>query len=224
MATTVPDLTKQVAEYHIVYDGESLPPLDTPIQYLLAANGVFKRAGTPHFEAMAPVQTLDRPLPGLATLAPGVELRIPRLPSAWLTVILDVSRRACVNGLREVMFQVVVRGRRAYLEMPSQWATATRLRYRQASDVLCDLHSHHVMPPAFSPTDDGDETGLRFYAVMGRIFGRPTIRLRVGVYGHHLELPVTTLFEGTGPFEDAYGTEAKARKTVPRAGRGTGLL
>ena len=112
----------------------------------------------------------------------------------------------CGTAPRELLLQVVVRQRRVYLELPAQRATAAHLAFTPAGDdVLCDLHSHHAMAPTFSSLDDQDETGLRFYAVMGHIFTAPTLRLRVGVYGDRLDVPVTTLFQSAGPFADACG-------------------
>jgi hypothetical protein len=51
--------------------------------------------------------------------------------------------------------------------------------------------------------DNRDEQGARFYAVIGRIYSRPEIRLRLGVYGDFVDLPAAALFEGLGPFTDA---------------------
>ncbi len=215
------ELRIRVAEYHVARDGR-LPSLSTPIQYLLAGNGLFKRAGGPYFEALVPVRAFR--LPDLATLAPGVTLKIPRLPAHWLAMALERAQQACAGGLCEAMFQVVGQGRRVSLVAPAQQATGCDLRYQApAGDVLCDLHSHHVMSPTFSATDDGDEGGLRFYAVIGRIFTRPTIRLRVGVYGQRMALPAVALFAGIGFFADAY-YETEPRETGSPLDRGTGLL
>lgn len=196
----------KVAGYYILHAGGEPPPLETAVQYLLAANGLFKRAGCPYFEAVVPVVIFRAPLPGLAAVAPGVRLAMPRLPAAWLDWALQAARLVCQGGRRELMLQVVVRGRRACLELPAQQASAVHLAFRQADggDRLCDLHSHHELAPCFSTIDDRDEGGLRFYAVVGRIFTRPTMLLRLGVYGHWLVLPAAALFRSAGPFEDAY--------------------
>ena len=55
----------------------------------------------------------------------------------------------------------------------------------------------------FSGTDNRDELGFRFYAVIGRIFTVPEMVLRVGIYGDMLRVPITTLFAGEGPFREA---------------------
>ena len=84
----------KVSDYQIAYKGRSLPPLKTPLQYLLAANGLYKRAANSVLDATIPVKRFDRPLPDLADLRPTVELKIPRLPEYWLEAILEDFRRA----------------------------------------------------------------------------------------------------------------------------------
>jgi hypothetical protein len=52
------------------------------------------------------------------------------------------------------------------------------------------------MRARFSVTDDADEaTGFRIYGVVGRIFSKPEIALRVGCHGHFLPIAVDDLFE-----------------------------
>jgi hypothetical protein len=65
------------------------------------------------------------------------------------------------------------------------------------------------MPAFFSATDDGDELGGRFYAVMGRLErANPEIALRLGIYGHWLNnVPALTLFRQTGPFVEVHAGE-----------------
>ncbi len=60
--------------------------------------------------------------------------------------------------------------------------------------ALIEVHSHHGMPAFWSGTDDADEQGFRLYAVLGDIFRRPTLRVRVGIYGQFYELPAGTIF------------------------------
>lgn len=95
--------------------------------------------------------------------------------------------------------------------IPKQTATAARVTYRGGNEasIALDLHSHHEMGAYFSPTDDRDELGARFYAVIGRIYSRPEIRLRLGLYGIFIDLAATTLFEDLGPFCDVYQPETE---------------
>jgi hypothetical protein len=92
---------------------------------------------------------------------------------------------------------------------PDQTGTAAHLAYGGGGDedIVADVHSHCEMGTAFSGTDNRDEGGFRFYVVIGKIFTRPEIRLRVGIYGHHHEFPMTALFDGPGPFVDANSVE-----------------
>jgi PRTRC genetic system protein A len=63
-----------------------------------------------------------------------------------------------------------------------------------AETVVMDIHSHGAALPYFSPTDDGDETRLRFYGVIGNLRGTPQWCFRLGIYGHWTELDRDTLF------------------------------
>jgi PRTRC genetic system protein A len=93
---------------------------------------------------------------------------------------------------------------------PDQEAGAASIRYDAGGDqdgVICDLHSHHTMHAFFSATDDCDEGGFRFYAVVGQVLARPEIRLRLGMYGDFVSLPMTALFTSAGPFVDLCGQD-----------------
>jgi hypothetical protein len=58
------------------------------------------------------------------------------------------------------------------------------------------------MSAFFSQTDDADEQAAKLYAVIGKLDTAPEIRLRVGVYGYWMALPITAVFTGNGPFKD----------------------
>ncbi|MDO8715567.1 MAG: hypothetical protein Q7J73_01985, partial [Dehalococcoidales bacterium] len=53
--------------------------------------------------------------------------------------------------------------------------------------------------PAFfsHQTDDKDETGLKLYAVVGRLNAAPVVKLRVGVYGYFQTLAWRDVFDGS---------------------------
>jgi PRTRC genetic system protein A len=217
-ATAALERDWQVAAYYVLRSAD-LPPFETAVQYLLAADGLYKRSCCPHFEARVRLMRWPRPLPGLAAVREGVTLHVPRLPGAWLGWALEAARRACDTRPREWLLQVVVRNGCICLDTPQQHATATTLQFAQApGSVLCDLHSHHDMPARFSTLDDRDEGGLRFYGVMGHIFSRPALRLRVGVYGHWLPVAATALFETAGPFSPAGGTRDYVDATATGSG------
>jgi hypothetical protein len=67
------------------------------------------------------------------------------------------------------------------------------------------------MPAYFSQTDDRDEQGGRFYAVIGRLDqDQPELVLRLGMYGTWLyNVPALALFEDVGPLVEVYTDEAE---------------
>jgi PRTRC genetic system protein A len=191
---------------HHIYRGGELPPLTArAYDYVLAGNGLFKRAESEHIKALIPV-ALAR-VAGLPDL--GQVLRISvhpgRIPERLLQAILDDARRRARIG-REQMYLLQMDGARVRTVRPAQRASGVSISYRagERDSVVCDLHSHHNMSAFFSGTDNHDEQGFRFYAVIGKVLTRPEIRLRLGVYGDFIYLPVELLFTGPGPFVDCY--------------------
>ncbi len=188
-----------------VYRGDERPtlPPDKAYAYVLAGNGIFKLAANRHIEALILLARCR--VAGLPPLEPYVRLREGRLPGRLLATILDDARRLSWEEPREAMYHLVMQDGRVHVIRPRQRAGAASLAYAGGGDpdIICDLHSHHQMEAFFSSRDDGDEQGFRFYAVIGRIFTRPEIRVRVGVYGDFHPVPVTVLFTDGGPFIDA---------------------
>jgi hypothetical protein len=74
----------------------------------------------------------------------------------------------------------------------------------RGAKALIDLHSHAVMDPFFSPTDNKDEQGFRIFAVIGKLNENPKICVRVGVYGTYWNIPADMVFELPGEIRDAY--------------------
>ena len=70
--------------------------------------------------------------------------------------------------------------------------------------ALIDLHSHALLDPFFSRTDNKDEQGFRIFAVIGRVNQKPLILVRVGVYGNYWNIPADLVFELPGEIRDAY--------------------
>jgi PRTRC genetic system protein A len=187
--------------YHI-HTGGALPPA-WPYAYVLAANGLYKLVDHPHFYAS--LRLARARVAGLCRWPEeGVRLRVPRIPERWLWAVWEHARKA--GGLRSIeqmyQFHRVDGGWR--VAVPRQRAGAGHVVYEvgQDANVVLELHSHHEMRAFFSGIDNRDEQAARFYAVIGRIYSRPEIRLRLGVYGDFVELPAGCLFEGLGPFEE----------------------
>lgn len=171
-------------------------------QFIVAGNGTFIRAEDSRLEACAPVAFAR--VYGLVDLEPYAKLKVPRIPSDYLWSIFESARRHLPN---EAMYQFIydpratTPGRPWRCRMPEATASRGSVEFADGGDAAVDLHSHGTLAAFFSTTDDGDEQGLRFYVVIGKVdTAAPEIAVRVGVYGHHMTVPVTTLFTGPGPF------------------------
>lgn len=189
----------------LMAETSELPPLgDVLYQYVVAANGLFIRAEDSRSVAL--VKVASARLTGLVDLVPGAHLKVERVSGLWLLSMLRSARRNMPN---EAMYQLLFTADPAkpwICQMPDQIGSPTALRFADDGRAVIDLHSHNSMAAFFSDTDNADEQGFRFYAVIGRIdTPRPEIRVRVGVYGHHLAVPATTVFADLGPFVDRYG-------------------
>lgn len=197
--------------YHI-YKRAPLPANSAlAYQYILAGNGVFVRAETRFFSVLLPAATCT--VRGLPPLRSHFKLLVPRIPAHLLKTILADARRARRpdNTLNEVLYQFHHHGQRVQVRKPPQQSNAATVlaTHTGETSVLSDLHSHGNMSAFFSQIDNADEQGIRLYAVAGRLDTLPEMRLRVGVYGYWLQLPLTAVFSGSGPFKDLYLEENK---------------
>ncbi len=107
------------------------------------------------------------------------------------------------------------------LTYPQQEQSQVRVGYQETdqSNIVVELHSHNTMAAFFSPTDDRDELGGRFYAVIGRLDqAQPQIVIRLGMFGHWVyNIPPALIFEGQiTPLQPAY---LKTPAPVYRPGR-----
>jgi PRTRC genetic system protein A len=208
------NLFSDLVQHHI-YQGGELPPLTArAYDYILAGNGLFKRAESQHIKALIPV-ALTR-VAGLPDLEQVLQVSVHpgRIPERLLHVILDDARRRARIG-QEQMYLLQMDGARVRIVRPAQRASGVSISYQagEHNSVVCDLHSHHNMSAFFSGTDDCDEKGFRFYAVIGKVLTRPEIKLRLGVYGDFIYLPVEALFTGPGPFVDCYREALNAARS-----------
>ncbi len=219
--------------YHI-HKNKPLPANNAlAYQYILAGNGVFIRNNGPHvprlrgdrfftgagsfFSALVTVKRCT--IRGLAPLKPQFCLHVPKLPSTLLQSILTDAKCSCAPRNKQILHEALYHfhhlGHTVRVKKRPQQATVTTVQTEGdgGTDVICDLHSHGRMPPFWSDTDNRDELGSRLYAVIGRVDSdQPEIKLRVGVYGHWLPLPITAVFTDRGssgtlrasPFKDLY--------------------
>lgn len=200
-------------KYH-VYQGQYIPDA-WPYAYVLAQQGVFKLVDTPHFYASLKVCN-GRSVAGLPRWPEeGILFRVPRIPATWLYTVLEHARRCGSGGAVSRPIEQMYHfhyfsgphnspeGRR--VAAPAQKASAGRVEYWGGNEptVVLDLHSHHEMAAYFSSTDNRDEQGCRLYGVIGRIYSRPEIRLRLGLYGDFVDVPAERVFEELGPFVEA---------------------
>ncbi|MBK8904501.1 MAG: Mov34/MPN/PAD-1 family protein [Anaerolineaceae bacterium] len=196
--------------YHL-HQTPLLPPSDAHFyQYVIAQNGVFVRAENEFVSACLPVTRLKEaiaPIRGLQPLTGWVRLKIPQIPLTLLqTAIADAQVSADNGRLDETLSYVVwsdgrigeLTSSRYHLIKPNdQRATPNSVvseMVETTETVVMDIHSHGAAPPYFSPTDDQDETRLRFYGVIGNLRGTPQWRFRLGIYGHWAEIDRDILF------------------------------
>lgn len=186
------------------WNARELPPMEAAgYEYILAGNGVFVRAEDSRMEAL--VQHMPARVNGLTRLKPVMRLKAGRIPRGFLQSIVASMRRHLPN---ECMYQIVPHEGGWRCIMPAQKASATAVEFDDNPLSLVDIHSHNTMRPFWSATDDADEQGLRFYVVVGNLDqDTPTARARIGVYGHHLDIPLDVIFdEGSDwPVRDLFG-------------------
>ncbi len=203
-------LYANLLHYHL-YHKEPLPPITSMsgYDYVLASNGLFKRGENSWVSAVFPIKTFDRPLPGLSPLSSSFQLKIPRIPAELLRSILNQAIQcsdASSHGIESMFFikstdtadSLDCEGSYQIVRPDSEVDTAGSVSYRidQPSNIIMDLHSHHNMKAFFSQTDNADEQGFRFYGVLGQIHTKPTLALRLGLYGDFLPISVRALFSG----------------------------
>ena len=188
---------------YVVAQETPLPPIQAAMyEYVTAANGVFVRGKRTGMEVLLPV--IVNPLievRGLVPVAPFVRLDYPRVYESLMRKVLDAARGAIDSSLNplEVLLYLGWGSDGWWMTKPPQEQTAASVRPVGSTatyeDSLIELHSHHEMPAQFSNTDNADETGFRLYAVLGNIFKWPTLRVRVGLYGHYWEIPASLIFD-----------------------------
>ena len=181
---------------HLLMEQPDLPPVvPGPLVYVVAGNGVHLWAHREGLEALIPVA--PGTIHDLYPVEPFVRLDAPRLDAPVLAALLAVAQQARSESgvpLESLFYPHYEPGQGWRLIVPPQERNVARVRPLEEglsaySQAWWEIHSHHGMRAFFSGTDDADERGFRIYGVVGRIFSRPEIRLRVGIYGHFWEFP-----------------------------------
>lgn len=214
--TKPPVITGNEIAGYVVYRGKqsynfTISPVGQLYDYVFAGNGIFLHALRTGLNVCLHVS--DASIRGLATLEEWTTFSLPVLPAAYLKKMLEMSIAACVDQGQptEALFHLHwnIYDGRWQLDKPAQKATATTVKpvddgpNSSYARALIELHSHHQMEAFFSDQDDADEQGFRIYAVIGEIFTEPKLRVRVGCFGHFLEIPATTVFELPSSIGDA---------------------
>lgn len=203
---------------------EQLPPMPEGLlyRYVVGANGVFVQAKRTGLDVMLWSSALVEPIRGLAALQPYLRLGAGRVPKNIVTMLFEIARK---EAPREALFYLSTSNPSRlskllgtphlpywWATVPQQAASITSVRPLDpfddsARNALIEAHSHHTMGAFFSKTDDRDEQGFRLYAVLGRIFEKPSLAARIGIYGHFWEVPADWIFELPGGVHDALEVE-----------------
>jgi PRTRC genetic system protein A len=146
---------------------------------------------------------------GLDPLTAQITLRVPPPPAAFLaTMVAEAQEIACASG-NEALWQVqwcdAAEHRGAAQEdrhgawrllRPHQTCTPSSVIYdASAPQVVLTVHSHGRLPAFFSATDDHDDGGLSFQAVLGDLLSpTPVLRFRICLYGYRWKVPAAVLF------------------------------
>jgi PRTRC genetic system protein A len=205
---------------HNIYEGGELPPFPSSVfyEFWLAGGGVYLRAKRTGLEVLMAVSRCE--VRGLSDLQPFVKLDYPPIPRDLIARTLEISRQAKNEGNMplEKLFHLSFdeSAGRWRLEVPVQAQTAGSVKsvdsgagssYERA---IFELHSHHSMPAFFSATDDMDEArSFRLFAVIGRIFQRAEIRVRVGLFGYFWQIDPKLVLEMPEGLHDCSEIEAE---------------
>src|SRR4030067_2205073 len=160
--------------------------------YIPSANGIFIEASNPMLAARVPVAECE--VRGLAPMKAKIALTYGSIPQHFFDLALDTFLAA-----PDKEHYVAVTAAAGYhFYVPVQDEGDASVIYQVGDSVVLDIHSHAHMPAFFSQqTDDKDETGLKLYAVVGRLNAVPVVKLRGGVYGYFHSLTWHDVFDGS---------------------------
>jgi hypothetical protein len=170
---------------------DSLVPSGQLYDILYAHNGCFISAERPGIHALIP--KAEYQVPGLATLTPFVNTGFPRVPTRLTDKIVEVFAH---EAKQEVLLYLLYRDEWELFRPPQEQSrfNVKPLSPADRAGAIIEVHSHHQMPPIFSPEDDEAEMAFRFYAVIGA-FPNPHINTRIGIYGHFHHIQSDTIFD-----------------------------
>lgn len=207
----------KLTDHHFATRNGYLPPVNEEIMldYAVGSNGAFARGRRPGIEVCMPIST--HRMRGVKPVQSYVQWGYPKVPAEMLALVFAVSRKVAVNDPREALFHLTfspiepAAGSPAHimcadgwhLEFPEQRATKDEVEplHKGAGTseerAVIEVHSHHHEAAYFSEKDDEDEGRMSFrvYGVIGTIFERPAIRMRVGLFGHFFDYAASEFFD-----------------------------
>lgn len=159
--------------------------------YIFASNGVFIEVESPLITARIPAAECE--IRGLAPIETKISLLYGSIPQRFFDLALDLF----LSDIETEHYVAVVGDRGYHFYIPVQDKSAGGVVYEVGTSVVLDLHSHGPMGACFSSTDNMDETGLKFYGVIGRLDAVPVVKLRIGAYGYFKDLRWRDVFDGS---------------------------
>ena len=191
---------------HLLMTKAELPPMPSPLTYVVAGNGVFLWAKRTGLEVLIPVQYCR--VRDLYPVAAFVRLD-GLLPIAGSPVAGMLARAQFNwgNDPDEMLFFLLPQAPGWQLWIPPQQRAPAQVEpIREVLDreayaqVLVEVHTHPPHERAFfsSVDDEEEKKGFRLYGVIGeRENGRggfeAEIRMRVGAFGVFHEVPASTV-------------------------------
>lgn len=201
------ELTNPI-KYHLCQQSP-LPPVSWLYDYVIAANGVFKRAENHYMAVCIPITEgrwcrtghKSATLAGLCPCKiPDFALKIAKVPAQSLADIIDDARTHHKDCGKFVENYYVINDKYRALR-PTQKGTANNVEYKfgplamsVSHTFLIDIHTH-PQNAFFSATDNADEKGFKIYGVLGHLsHPKPELVLRLGVYGDFMTLRADEVF------------------------------
>jgi len=159
--------------------------------YITGSNGVFIEAESPLVSARIPIA--DCEFRGLAPVEKKIGLLYGSIPQRFFDLTLDMF----LTYPDTEQYVAVTASNGYHFYIPNQDRKEISVVYDVGRSVILEFHSHGHMEARFSGTDNKDETGLKFYGVIGKLKDIPIVKLRIGVYGYFHNLAWKDIFDGS---------------------------
>jgi PRTRC genetic system protein A len=157
--------------------------------YIVSENGLFIQAENPLIKVTLCISPVE--IRGLSPLKESIELAHGKIPRR----LYDLALSVLMAGSDREQYLAITWENEYRLRMPGQDRNGASVKYETLPSSIMDIHSHGRMGAFFSYTDNSDEKGLRFYAVVGRLDTLlPEVELRLGVYGYFAPLSIEDIF------------------------------